>query len=112
MAKKDLNNAVADLLGGRTQQETTKRIKRDARSRNRAALSPAVDKNAAGYEAVTISVNSDYYDKIKEIAFSENLTIKKVVEQAMGSAIKAYEASHGEIKLRKIKQGNEQDLFI
>lgn len=112
MAKKDLNNAVADLLGGQQEQAAPQRVKRDARSRSRAALSPAVDKNAAGYEAVTISVNSEFYAKIKEIAFAENLTIKKVVEQAMGNAIKAYEATHGEIKLRKIKQGNEQELFI
>ena len=75
MVKKDLNNAVADLLGGQQKQATPQRIKRDARSRSRAALASAVDKNAAGYEAVTISVNSVYYAKIKEIAFAENLTI-------------------------------------
>ena len=111
MAKKDLNNAVADLLGGAPISETPKRVKRDARSRSRAALSAAVDKNAAGYEAVTISVNSELYAKFKEIAFAENLTIKKVMEQAMNTAIKAYEATHGAIKLRAIKQGNEEDLF-
>lgn len=112
MAKKDFNNAVADLLGGQPHQTTQTRVKRDARSRSRAAIHSAVDKNAAGYETATMSVNSDYYAKIKEIAFAENLTIKKVVEQAMGNAIKAYEAANGEIKLRKIKQGNEKDLFL
>lgn len=111
MTKNNLNNAVENLLGGQ-QQTAPQRIKRDARSRSRAALSQAVDKNVAGYEAVTISVNSQYYAKIKEIAFAENLTIKKVVEQAMSHAINVYEERHGEIKLKKIKQGNEKDLFI
>lgn len=112
MAKKDLNNAVADLLGGAQEQTQTTRVKRDARSRSRAALSPSVDKNAAGYEAVTISVNSEFYAKIKEIAFAENLTIKKVMEQAMATAIKTYETTHGAIKLRPVKQGEAEELFI
>lgn len=111
MAKKNVDDAVAALLGGQQGQQETIRVKRDARSRSRAALSSVIDSNTAGYEAVTMLVNTDYYDKIKEIAFTENLTIKKVVEQAMSMAIKLYESTHGEIKLRKIKQGKTTELF-
>lgn len=112
MAKKDLNNAVSDLLGGQQTKEAPKRVKRDARTRSRAQLAPAIDKNTIGYEVASILVNSEYYAKIKEIAYAENLSIKKVVEAAMAKAIENYEATHGELKIHKIKQGNEAELFI
>lgn len=100
MAKKDLNNAVTELLGG-AYQEPAKPLKRDARTRRRSGL--PIDKNAAGYKAVTISVNTEFYSKMQQIAFNENTTIKKVVEQAMEAAIKKYENAKGEIKVKPIK---------
>lgn len=111
MKKKDIDSAVNDYLGGK-QQKTLNRAKSDARNRSRASLSAVIDKNTAGYEVATFSVNTEAYDKIKEIAYIENLTIKKVMEQAMNAAIRMYEANHGEIKPRKIKQGIADALFV
>lgn len=111
MAKKNFDNAVTDLLGGQQQTEAPKQVKRDARTRSRAALAASVDKSTIGYETISIGVNTTFYAKIKEIAYRENLTIKKVMEKAIESAINTYEAKNGTIKLPKIKQGDENEIF-
>ena len=109
---KEMNAAVSQYLGGSiSTQEESKKNKRDGRSRSRAALRNSIDRNTAGYTAATISVNIEYYEKMKEIAFRENLTIKKLIESAMLLAIRSYETKHGAIKLGKIKQGDVSELF-
>lgn len=109
MAKKDLNNAVSTLLGGKQEQTTTEVKKKDARTRNRSKV--AFDKDRTGYEIATILVHSQTYAKMKEIAYKENLTIKKVVEAAMKKAVEKYESTRGEIKISNPKFGNEEELF-
>lgn len=110
--RKNLDDAVSQYLGGNVNtNEVNKRVKRDGRNRSRATLRNSIDRNVAGYTTATISVNIEYYDKLKEIAFLENLTIKKLVESAMLLAVKSYEAKHGEIKIKKIKQGDALEIF-
>lgn len=110
--RKNFDDAVSQYLGGNVNtNEESKRVKRDGRSRSRATLRNSIDRNAAGYTTATISVNIEYYEKLKEIAFRENLTIKKLIEGAMFLAISSYETKHGAIKLGKIKQGDVSELF-
>lgn len=52
----------------------------------------------------------DQIAKLKEISFRETLTIKEIMEQIVGDAIKAYEEKHGELKPRD-HRGDASKLF-
>ena len=111
--RKNYEDAVSQYLGGARENsdQEDKRINRDGRSRSRAALRNSIDKNSAGYVAATISVNIGLYDKMKEIAFREGVTIKKIMEQAMKQTIGIYEKKNGEIHIKKLKHTDIASIF-
>lgn len=105
MAKKDQKAALNMMLGNTAEQP----LKQDGRRRKRKNMNPA--NSQAGYETACILVNSGMYAKIKEIACIENTTIKAVLETAMTAAVKRYEDKFGEIKIRKTRNIDLDELF-
>lgn len=55
-------------------------------------------------------IRRDLLAKLKEISFRETLTLKEIIEQIVGDAIKAYEDKHGEVKPTE-HRGDASTLF-
>ena len=62
-----------------------------------------------GWERTSLIINKEKWEKIKEIAFRETLTLKEIIDLALGGVIERYEAKHGEIIPAKERDLN--DIF-
>ncbi len=64
------------------------------------------------YGRMCAVVNTTLQAKMQEIARSNNLTFKEVLEAAMEKAVQAYEAKFGEVVVTATAaKGNNKDLF-
>lgn len=66
---------------------------------------------SVGYTRMCAVVNTERYDKIREISLRESLQIKEVLEAAMDLAIETYEAKHGAIIIPPKRRGKVDNLF-
>jgi len=81
MSKKDFSKGLDSLLG---EGSTTKKAK------------PAQSKTKE--VRATFIIDEEKLEKIKSIAHGEGVLIKDVLDKALGSSIKRWEAKHGKIK--------------
>lgn len=51
-----------------------------------------------GYGRTSLIIPLDKWEKVKEIAFRETLTLKEILELALDMVIERYESKHGEVK--------------
>lgn len=51
-----------------------------------------------GYDRTSLIINKEKWEKLKEIAFRETITLKEIVELALDLVIERYESKHGEVK--------------
>ena len=102
--KKGLNT----LLSGPSPQQVTEPAHQNGTQDN-----PKYETHAPSiqYERTTFMANAAKMDKIRAIAFREDLSIKEVMEEIMDMAITAYEAQNGEIKVSPRKQAVKKKLF-
>lgn len=103
MEKKKFN--TEDLLNGLTNTVPDEEQKT---ARNRPGRKPM------GPEEGRISciVNMEKYDKLKTVAYLENIPIKYVVDKAFDLFIDAYQKKKGTIKVKHNKQkGNIDDII-
>ena len=64
------------------------------------------------YGRMCAVVNTTLQAKMQEIARSNNLTFKEVLEAAMEKAVQAYEAKFGEVVVKATTaKGNNKELF-
>lgn len=59
---------------------------------------PQRQKEAETFTRFCAIIRRDYIAKLHEICYRETLTIKEIIDQLVGDAIKVYEEKHGEIK--------------
>lgn len=102
-----------NLLDEVTDEELKEALrKRQAIGRGRPRRGCCSPEQTKDYVRISTIAHKDKYAKIQEISLRESLQIKEVLEAAMDFAIEAYEAKHGEIKVRNAKKrGNPKDLF-
>ena len=63
-------------------------------------------------ERISSIVKCELYSKFKEIAATENIPIKDVINKALELVVGAYEEKHGPIKIkRNRKPGDINDIF-
>lgn len=84
-----------------------RRLRKRGRPRKDAALRA---KEEEVYTRSCWIMRRDQIAKLKEISFRETLTIKEIMEQIVGDAIRAYEEKHGELKPTNHK-GDASTLF-
>lgn len=84
-----------------------RRMRKRGRPRKDAALRA---KEEEVYTRSCWIMRKDHIAKLKEISFRETLTIKEIMEQIVGDAIRAYEEKNGELKPTNHK-GDASTLF-
>ena len=83
------------------QDEALRDALRERRNRKRGRPRKDAALRAKQEEVYTRScwiMRRDQIAKLKEISFRETLTIKEIMEQIVGDAIRTYEEKHGEVK--------------
>lgn len=66
--------------------------------RGRPRKNDILGRRSDGYERTSLIINKEKWDKIKEIALIETLTLKEIMELALDGVIERYESKHGEVK--------------
>lgn len=108
MAKKDLKAGVSNIrkVGGFNSllTDTTAAPVQKEQEQTKSST-PSV------YGRMCAVVNTTLQAKLQEIARSNNLTFKEVLEQAMEKAVQAYEEKHGEVVVPSATKKNNKPLF-
>ena len=85
MSKKDFSKGLDSLLG---EGSTPKKAKPQTPTQSKTKEVRA-----------TFIIDEEKLEKIKSIAHGEGVLIKDVLDKALGSSIKRWEAKHGKIKM-------------
>lgn len=56
-------------------------------------------------------VDATYYEKVKTIATNEGVAIKDILNLALSFVIGKYEEQHGEVRIKKHKKGDVDEIF-
>lgn len=68
-------------------------------------------KRTDGYNRTSLIIPVAKWEKIKEIAFRETLTMKEITELALDLVIERYEAKHGEVKPQRERRRDINEIF-
>lgn len=105
----DLINSVEDV---ELRKELERRLRQKRmRGRGRPRKNDQNGNRTDGYERTSMIIPKAKWEKIKEIAFIETLTLKEIVELALDLVIERYESKHGEITIAERPKKDINEIF-
>lgn len=105
----DLINSVEDV---ELRKELERRLRQKRmRGRGRPRKNDQNGNRTDGYERTSMIIPKVKWEKIKEIAFIETLTLKEIVELALDLVIERYESKHGEITIAERPKKDINEIF-
>ena len=105
-----------DLLNTIEDEELRKELevrlaKKRLIGRGRPRKNDQLGRRSDGYGRSSIIIPLEKWEKVKEIAFRETLTIKEIIELALDMVIDRYEKKHGEVKPQPDRKRNINEIF-
>lgn len=107
---------VRDLLNSIEDEELRKELeqrlyRKKLIGRGRPRKNDQLGRRMDGYDRTSLIINVEKWEKIKEIALRETLTLKEIVEYALDLVIERYESSHGEVKPLPREKKDINEIF-
>lgn len=106
----ELINSIEDEELRAELQERLRQKRMIGRGRPRTAHDER-GKRTDGYNRTSLIVNVEKWEKIKEIAFRETLTMKEITELALDMVIERYESKNGTIIVTEKEKRDINDIF-
>ena len=106
----ELINSVDDEELRELLKERLKQKRMIGRGRPRTAHDER-GKRTDGYNRTSLIVNVEKWEKIKEIAFRETLTMKEITELALDMVIERYEQKNGTIEVTEKSKRDINEIF-
>lgn len=106
----ELINSIDDEELRAALQERLRQKRMIGRGRPRTAHDDR-GKRTDGYNRTSLIVNVEKWEKIKEIAFRETLTMKEITELALDMIIERYESKNGAIVITEKEKRDINDIF-
>lgn len=107
---------VNDLLNSIEDEEVRKELesrllRKRMIGRGRPRKNDQLGRRMDGYDRTSLIIPVKKWEKVKEIALRETITLKEIVELAIDMVIERYESKHGEIKPQPREKKNIKEIF-
>lgn len=68
-------------------------------------------KSSGSQTKVCACLDTVLFEKVKILSMTEGITVRSIMEYALGKAIENYEARHGKIRMKRKRKGDIEDVF-
>lgn len=105
-----------DLLNSIEDEELRKELearlyRKKLIGRGRPRKNDQLGRRMDGYNRTSLIIPVEKWEKVKEIALRETLTLKEIVELSLDMVIERYETKHGEVKPQPREKKDINEIF-